>query len=85
MELYSHIPFLFVLITEIEEARGVEQQLHQVMRYQQNQAQAVETVRKLHHKIQNINTRVQLTMKQMRYMPPQNSLLIMVFAITVSQ
>lgn len=43
---YEHniwaVPFLFVLVTEVEEAWGVEQQLHQVVRHQQHQAQTME-------------------------------------------
>lgn len=36
------IPLLLVLITEVEEAWSVEQELHQVVRDQQHQAQSVE-------------------------------------------
>lgn len=36
------VPFLLVLITEVEEAWSVKQELHQVVRDQQHQAQTVE-------------------------------------------
>lgn len=36
------VPLLLVLITEVEEAGSVEQELHQVVRDQQHQAQSVE-------------------------------------------
>lgn len=34
-------PFLLILIAEVEEPRRVEQQLHQVVRHQQDEAQTV--------------------------------------------
>lgn len=40
------VPFLLVLITEVEEAWSVEQELHQVVRDQQHQAQSVEAKHK---------------------------------------
>lgn len=36
------VPFLLVLVTEVEEAWSVKQELHQVVRDQQHQAQSVE-------------------------------------------
>lgn len=36
------VPLLLVLVTEVKEARRVEQELHQVVRDQQHQAQSVE-------------------------------------------
>lgn len=36
------VPLLLVLITEVKEAWRVEQELHQVVRDQQHQAQSVE-------------------------------------------
>lgn len=32
----NKLPFLFILITEVEKARGMKNQFHKVMRHQQN-------------------------------------------------
>lgn len=45
----SSIPFLLVLVAEVEQARSVEQELHQVVRDQQHQAQTVEAAHRQHN------------------------------------
>lgn len=57
------VPFLLVLITEVKEAWGVKQELHQVVRYQQHQAQSVEAEKMGRRKISWCNDSTALPSK----------------------
>lgn len=61
------IPFLLVLITEVEEAWRMEQKLHQVVRDQQHQAQSVEAKETEHG--EGERDKGQLRMWRQKYQP----------------